>query len=64
MELLEQKHIKLLSKPFNMEREMIDRLWDTIEREWNPDTESLDDYRLRKAEEWDKFFEALDKRNL
>ncbi len=28
--------------------------------DWNPKIESLDDYRKRKAEEWERFFEALD----
>lgn len=38
-----------------MEQDMIDKLWDIIVREWNPDI---------KVEEWNRFFETLDKRNL
>lgn len=43
------------------EEEMIDTIWESAEREWNPEIETLNEYRKRKSDEWDKFFAALDK---
>lgn len=38
----------------------IDVLVERMETEWNPDEETLDEYRKRKHQEWERFFDALD----
>ena len=43
------------------EEEMINTIWESAEKEWNPEIETLNEYRKRKSDEWDKFFAALDK---